>query len=312
MTSFKQLSILIPAHNEMYHLPPTIASIREHMPEGVEYEILVGDHDSTDMTVTNAERCGATVITIPHYVTTAAGVRNYLATAARHDWMLFLDADCELTEVWGITVGNTELEEDTAYSAAPITPRDERKTGLYENWFQYLQDPIDMQKSYARSCNLLVHRRLFNNAGRFAGNLATGEDVDLDKKLRNAGKVMILPSLTVYHRGFPLTDGQFWRRELWHGTGDFLSWRTFIESKPATLGVMLNLMLLAAGVAMGLMQWGTVLWMLLSAATIVTGAALIRQPYRMGLIRRMNNVWLTGLYLNARGLSFLWPERPQR
>jgi len=42
----------------------------------------------------------------------------------------------------------------------------------------------------------------------------------------------------VYHNGYPRTLRAFFKREAWHGRGDFSSWRIFTKSRVAQLAVI--------------------------------------------------------------------------
>ncbi len=90
------VSVLIPAFNEERLLPGSLASVHASFAavNHTDYEIVVCDNNSTDRTATIARAAGARVVFEPH--NQIARARNTAARAARHPWLVFVDADTEL------------------------------------------------------------------------------------------------------------------------------------------------------------------------------------------------------------------------
>ncbi len=90
------LSVIIPAYNEARYLPDTLSHLKAAgacLPgsHGADLEILVVDNASSDGTADVARALGARVVQcLDHNV---ARVRNAGAAAARHDVLVFVDAD---------------------------------------------------------------------------------------------------------------------------------------------------------------------------------------------------------------------------
>jgi glycosyltransferase involved in cell wall biosynthesis len=85
-----RLSACLITSNEEHNLSRALNSV-----QGVADEIVVVDCGSTDRTAEIAREHGAKVVT--HAWTNFAEQKNIAATAARHDWILSLDADEELS-----------------------------------------------------------------------------------------------------------------------------------------------------------------------------------------------------------------------
>ena len=91
------LSFVIPAYNEEKYLAPTLASIHAAARAvGEPYEIVVANDNSNDGTVQVAEAGGARVVTV--HKRQIAGTRNEGAKAARGEWLVFVDADTQVTQ----------------------------------------------------------------------------------------------------------------------------------------------------------------------------------------------------------------------
>jgi glycosyltransferase involved in cell wall biosynthesis len=95
MSTLPLVSIVIPAFNEAKFLPTTVARIREACAEcdiiAARYEIIVCDNNSSDQTGALAAQLGCRVVF--ERENQIARARNRGASAARGEWLLFIDAD---------------------------------------------------------------------------------------------------------------------------------------------------------------------------------------------------------------------------
>lgn len=93
-----KLSVIIPAFNEEKYIERCVVSIARalevHAARLADMEIIVTDNNSTDATAEVARRAGAEVVFEP--VNHISRARNAGARVATGDWLLFIDADCEL------------------------------------------------------------------------------------------------------------------------------------------------------------------------------------------------------------------------
>lgn len=91
------VSVLIPARNEEAAIRGAVESALAS--EGVAVEVIVGDDHSTDRTAEIARAAGARVVSIPALPDGWCGKQHacwVLSREARHDLLLFLDADVRL------------------------------------------------------------------------------------------------------------------------------------------------------------------------------------------------------------------------
>ncbi len=89
MADVPKLSVVIPTLNEASYLPKLLASLRAQ--DWQEFEIIVADSGSTDLTRAIARRWGARVVEGPRRG--PAHGRNLGASVAKGELLLFLDAD---------------------------------------------------------------------------------------------------------------------------------------------------------------------------------------------------------------------------
>ncbi len=131
--------------------------------------------------------------------------RNVGARAARNDWLLFIDADCDpvadlldryLAEPAGDRVGAIagEIIGDPGQTALAARYARDRKVlsqtdGLYGRG-----------RTVAATGNLLVRRRAFEELGGFVEGIRSGGDVDFCLRLQEAGwKLEFRPPALVHH-----------------------------------------------------------------------------------------------------------------
>lgn len=91
------ITVVIPALNAEEWLPATLTALVPAALEGVVREVIVVDGASTDRTREIADHAGAELITAP--ANRGAQMRAG-ANAARHPWLLFLNADTVLDPGW--------------------------------------------------------------------------------------------------------------------------------------------------------------------------------------------------------------------
>lgn len=93
------ISIAIPAFNEAKYLPETITTAkcasRAFAVAGWQSEIVVCDNNSTDATAEGAKAHGARVVFEPFNQIAAS--RNAAGRAAKGDWLVFVDADTQVS-----------------------------------------------------------------------------------------------------------------------------------------------------------------------------------------------------------------------
>ena len=296
------ISFLIPALNEKRNITECINQIRLCVPTNVSYEIIVGDHGSTDDTAKLVDAAGAKVVS--QAGGTIASLRNHLVRSAFARIVVFIDADIRLTVEWGENIE----EALVLLSKAPLTivgspcyPSDE-KSLLNKFWFY----PIaTMPKKYIGTGHMIFSKTAFDRVGGFDPALASGEDCAFCNAAQEAGcSLKVISELTVTHLDYPKTLGEFVRREIWHGVGDFNSIGSFFASRVALVSVGFTLLCLLTifstlccsnlhGYGLGLL--------------VLVPTLLSFYKFRdLGMSKRIPNIFLCSVYLLSRSLSFFY------
>src|SRR6266545_2838663 len=126
---------------------------------------------------------------------------------------------------------------------------------------------------YLPSCNLLVRRSAFLNAGGFKDEMHVGEDVDLTWRLRDAGwTITYLPQGRVYHE-HRSTVRSFVSRRFDYGTSEGMLQRLHPQRRKRMVIPPLLALLLALCLSAPFTGW----WSLLPAlAVLVADAVIVR------------------------------------
>ncbi len=296
------ISFLIPALNEKRNITECINQIRLCVPTDVSYEIIIGDHGSTDDTAELVDAVGAQVVS--QVGGTIASLRNHLVRSALANIVVFIDADIRLTVEWG-----ENIEEALAMlSKSPLTivgspcyPSDE-KSLLNKFWFY----PIArMPKKYIGTGHIIFSKIAFDRVGGFDPTLASGEDFAFCNTAKEMGcHLKIIPELTVTHLDYPKTLTDFVRREIWHGIGDFNSIDSFFGSRVALVSVgftVLCLLTIFATLCRSNLQ-GYVLGLLVLVPTLLS----FYKFRDLGMSKRVPNIFLCSVYLLSRSFSFFY------
>jgi glycosyltransferase involved in cell wall biosynthesis len=189
-----KLSIIIPTFNEAEWLPFLLKSIQsQHYRD---FEIIIADNDSTDMTVHIATQNGCNIV---KGGTPAIG-RNRGAIAAKGEYLLFLDADVVLSDQDFIEMVMRETEDMNAdIATCRIFPLSDRKIDLIlhgaVNQYIHLTSKI---YPHAPGFCILVKQTLHKRIGGFDEQLQLAEDHEYVKRATKVGKYIVLSSKPIF------------------------------------------------------------------------------------------------------------------
>ncbi len=297
------LSFIIPAYNEEKFIGEVIDSIIENVKGKFSYEIILVDNGSTDRTVSIARKKGARVL--KNTEGTIAALRNAGARIAKGEILVFLDADVLLTEAWGAELERTipHLDRYPMTITGSICGVQDAPGWIEKYWFSPITSKNDV--NYLNSGHLIIRRNTFQLLGNWPEDIETGEDYEFCRKARKRGCLIVNnPKLRVIHLGYPRSIVSFFKREKWHGKGDYRSLKLFLNSKPAILSIFF-LVLLFSGVLLSL-GTNNVFWLILPFIYLI-GISMASSFYRLRILEKslLPVACLYTIYFSARSASFL-------
>lgn len=186
-----KLSVVIPAYNEEKLLAATLGSIRRAAQAvsaaGGCCELIVCDNNSTDRTAEIARAAGARVVFEP--VNQISRARNAGAQAASGDWLLFIDADClPSAALFGDLVH--EIQKGSCIAGgATVKLEDAPRAARFAvaAW-----NALSRSARWAAGSFFFCEARAFREAGGFSEALYAAEEIDLSRRLKRRGRMVIL------------------------------------------------------------------------------------------------------------------------
>jgi len=202
-----KLSVVVPAYNEEKLLAGTLACIHEAA-RGWSYELIVCDNNSTDRTADIARSAGARVVFEP--VNQISRARNAGAAAASGDWLLFIDADCSPSRALFADLRD-EIEKGACIGGGCTV----RLAGAPPavRFSVAAWNALSRTLSWAAGSFFFCEARAFRELGGFSHELYAAEEIDLSRRLKRRGRLVIL------HRHALVTSGRkaqlySWREHL--------------------------------------------------------------------------------------------------
>lgn len=254
-----KISVVVPAQNEGRYIERCLRSVHENLRDRWDYEIILVDNASSDNTAELAAANGVQVLSIPNKSTPSA-VRNLGVRAAAGDVLLFIDGDVYLADDWHARaqllvpkVLEQDLITGSTYDVDP------EASWVAKDWFGPL---FERQDRFVNAGHMLLSRDLFDRLGGFDEGLETGEDTEFcERALARGAAVVCDKQLVSVHLGYPNDLGHFFRRERWHGKGNFITWQRFTSSKIPFL-VLFNLLSFVAALVLPWLtgDWRWLLW----------------------------------------------------
>lgn len=302
------ICFIIPALNEEENIGKTIESIKKclELPDAHSainsYEIIVVDNGSTDRTQEICNSEGAKLIIKPGG--TIGGLRNLGAAAATGDLFVFIDADVILTQRWAAQLKETVrlfIELPNMICGSRVTP-DESVSFSMKLWFSMKK--TCSSENYINSGHMIISKDFFSYLGGFNESLISGEDSEFcQRAISNGALLKPLESLEVVHNAMPSNMYEFFKRERWHGYGDFQSINNFKKSKPALIA-FLNFILLIFSAILFFYEARVIVIYLFVLSCLSLFSALHKNNYKLDLkIPVFSYIYV--VYITARSFSLL-------
>lgn len=202
------LSVIVIAHNEEALISDCLISALEACKSArgsgllSSFEVICVDAGSNDATNSNARKLPVTILRIPEWSPHGPGAARFVGyTFSRGNYVLFLDGDCIVSEIWlrealtflhGSTAaavdGNIEqaVEPDTSFAAELIV-------ATKQSW-------VDRPTQVETVGQAIFRRDVLETIGPHDPFLRGGEDRELSQRARLAGYSLIrIPAISVLH-----------------------------------------------------------------------------------------------------------------
>ena len=232
------VSVIIPVKNRCEELVECLESVFAQDYPHDRMEVIVIDDGSTDETFDAANRFPVKLFTNP-VSRGQSFCRNLGAREACGEILAFLDSDCVAEPTW--------LRELTAYFSwervgavggyvdgyfgASVLDRYEQAASPLNMGKRHQVGNHDSSTLYVPTCNLLVRKIIFLEAGGFQPELHVGEDVDFCWRMRNRGHLLVYaPRGAVRHKHRNSLRGMLSRR-CDYGTSEALLYRLHSDKK---------------------------------------------------------------------------------
>ncbi|MHA7808368.1 MAG: glycosyltransferase family 2 protein [Marinobacter adhaerens] len=308
-----EVSFIIPTFNESENIQATINSIRNAV-SNVSHEIIVVDNGSTDDTVSLAEALADKVLI--NKDANIGELRNIGVRNSTGEIFVFNDADVLLTGEWSEEFSELRpyLKEGGRLVIGGSLDPGDANHALLKGWFMpVLFKKAQSEVSYVGTGHMLVSSRFFRECGGFDPNLVTGEDSDFCLRAKKLGaQIKYNGRLRAVHLGYPLTARAFFKREAWHGRGDFESLSAFLNSKVAMYSTLMLIshIFLVFLLLLGLPNQALIMLLISLCFPVIFSFA--KFPFKIGAKYRVINVFFSYSYLLARSFSWVPQIAPRR
>ncbi len=190
MKKLPVVSVIIATKNEEENISTCIQSVKKESPKP---EIIVVDNYSTDKTLQIAKNLGAKVFITGNE---RSRQRNFGAKKASGKWLLFLDADMQISP--GLIKECLDVSKSSFFTPMVVIP----EISIGETFWG---KALALERNCYRGPSWILAARffpksLFLKEGGYDESLNAGEDWDLSQRLESSG-IPILPakSSVIYH-----------------------------------------------------------------------------------------------------------------
>ncbi|KAA3622611.1 MAG: glycosyltransferase [Proteobacteria bacterium] len=217
--SQESASVVIPVRNGADTIGACVESILDSDQRPYETEILVVDNGSTDRTRRILDRFGDAIRVLYEPVRGASAARNLGVRHARHEFIAFTDADCEVRDNWLTHLLPSLSDVNVGAVGGAIVPLDSSSEVMRfgETIYDHEQAITNYRCPYVITCNCAARKSLLEDIGGFDVSLLAGHDVDLSWRMSQWGyHLAYAPRAVVRHHHRDTMDGLF-RQGVEHG-----------------------------------------------------------------------------------------------
>lgn len=193
------ISVIIPTYNEEKNLPACLKSLKNQKTDFI-YEVIVVDYNSKDQTREIVKKSRFRLLIEKQQGRAAA--RNSGAKASKGEILAFTEADCIINPNWIEVIGKHLKENPQViglsgiYSFYKSTPFYNLLADVILNFNEFFYYLIFRNHSF-RGTNLVVRKKILNQAEGFKYGAAPADDFDLGFRVRKLGPIHFLPELKI-------------------------------------------------------------------------------------------------------------------
>ena len=202
------ISIIIPTRNEEKIIERTLSALKNTLT--IPHEIIVSDGNSTDATVTIAQKYADKVVIQDKQRPKTIGTgRNQGAEVASGEYVVFLDADCTIPEpdaFFARALAYFEKHPRTVGLCARLKVLPEYSTlmdkivfACVNATYAFFNNVLHIGASGGEF--LMIKKTAFVKVGGFKERLVASEDINLFYTVSRIGRTHLLQSLLVLHTG---------------------------------------------------------------------------------------------------------------
>jgi GT2 family glycosyltransferase len=207
------VSVVVCVYNDEAYIKDCLISLTRQTYPDDRYEIIVVDDGSTDRSG-EIVRSFSDITYIWQQNLGPSAARNTGIQVSRGDLIAFTDSDCVACETWLESLARCfeHASEEHAVAGVGGAQRGHPADGEFAQKVQAFLRAVgfvgDYVKPYSEvrevshnaSCNSSYRAEFLRRVGGFREHMYPGEDVDLDRRLRNLGYAIIFtPHALVYH-----------------------------------------------------------------------------------------------------------------
>ncbi len=189
----KLVSVIIPAFNEEKNIVRLIKSIQKQAYKHI--EVIVVDDGSDDLTVSIAKKLGASVYSRKHLERSAQ--RNFGASRARGFFLLFLDADMELSRNV-IKECVAKAGYDKKVGGVIISEKSVAKT-FWEKIKAFERSIYNLEGDEISDAPRFFSKEAFTSAGGYDESITGPEDWDLPETIKKKGYKFVRTTSSIKH-----------------------------------------------------------------------------------------------------------------
>ncbi|MBI2659288.1 glycosyltransferase [Candidatus Woesearchaeota archaeon] len=186
------ISIIIPTWNEEKYLPILLECIKKQTSKN--YEIIVADANSTDMTLKIARKYGCRIV---KGGSPAVG-RNNGAKVAKNNILLFLDADVQFDNNFLKKAINEFKKRKLDIAGVFLTPLSNKLIDrIFISIFNLIIFIVQFFCPHASGSSIFCRKWLYNRVKGFDKTVKLGEELDYIHRCSKLGKFRILKRVRV-------------------------------------------------------------------------------------------------------------------